>query len=113
MLSREPKGYTDISPAEVALRIARGEKLHLIDVREAEEHELARIEGAQLLPLSLFDEWAGTLDSDVEIIFMCHHGMRSAHVCAALVREGFSRLRNLAGGIDRWSQEVDRTVPRY
>ncbi len=105
--------YEDISPAELAARIKGGESLNLIDVREADEYEMARIEGARLLPLSCFAEWAGTLNPDEEIILMCHHGMRSAHVCLALAREGFTKLRNLAGGIDRWSWEVDTNVPRY
>jgi rhodanese-related sulfurtransferase len=74
---------------------------------------MARIEGAQLLPLSVFDEWAAGLDPDAEIVFICHHGIRSAQVCAYLARQGFGRLNNLAGGIERWSQEVDPNVPRY
>ncbi len=105
--------YEGISPTELAARIERGEAVKLIDVRELEEYELARIEAARLLPLSRFNEWAKTLDPEEEIVFMCHHGMRSAHVCAVLAREGFRNLRNLAGGIDRWSQEVDPNVPRY
>ncbi len=105
--------YEDISPMDLAARIERGEAINLIDVRELEEHELARIEAARLLPLSRFNEWAKTLDPNEEIIFLCHHGMRSAHVCTVLAREGFKNLRNLAGGIDRWSWEVDRSVPRY
>ena len=105
--------YKTITPAEFAARAARGERLRLIDVREPEEFELARVEGAELLPLSRFDEWAGGLDPEEELVVMCHHGIRSAHVCALLARSGFSKLHNLAGGIDRWSTEVDRRVPRY
>jgi rhodanese-related sulfurtransferase len=105
--------YEDISPTELIARIEGDEAVNLIDVRESEEYELARIEAARLLPLSRFNEWAKTLDPNEEIIFLCHHGMRSAHVCMILAREGFKNLRNLAGGIDRWSQEVDRSVPRY
>jgi len=106
-------GYEDISPTELTARIEGGEVVNLIDVRELEEYELARIEAARLLPLSRFNEWAKTLDPNDEFIFLCHHGMRSAHVCTVLAREGFKNLRNLAGGIDRWSSEVDRSVPRY
>lgn len=105
--------YETITPEELAARAARGERVRLIDVREPEEFELARIEGAELMPLSRFQEWAGALDAAEEIVFMCHHGIRSAQVCAALARSGFARLYNLAGGIDRWSAEVDPTVPRY
>jgi sulfur-carrier protein adenylyltransferase/sulfurtransferase len=106
-------GYGTISPAELKERMERGDDLQLIDVREPAEYEIARVEGARLLPLSRFPEWAATLDAETEIVFMCHHGIRSAQVCAYLAREGFKRLHNLAGGIDRWSAEVDEGVPRY
>lgn len=105
--------YNTISPAEAAARIERGEQFDFIDVREVEEYDVARVEGARLLPLSRFAEWAGTLDPAAEIVVMCHHGIRSAQVCAVLARQGFTKLSNLSGGIDRWSVEVDRSVPRY
>jgi len=105
--------YKTITPVELEERLRRGDELSLIDVREAFEHELARIEGARLLPLSVFDEWAGKLDPDEEIVVMCHHGVRSAQVCEFLARQGFGKLSNLAGGIDRWSREVDADVPLY
>ncbi len=105
--------YATLSPAELKERMERGDELQLIDVREAYEHELAGIEGAKLLPLSRFPEWADALDPEAEIVFMCHHGIRSAQVCAYLSRQGFKRLYNLSGGIDAWSWEVDPSVPRY
>lgn len=105
--------YETISPKELDARIKRGEGLRLIDVREPIEFELARIEGAELLPLSRFNEWAHRLNPEDEIVVMCHHGIRSAQVCTVLAREGFSRLYNLEGGIDRWSHEVDPSVPQY
>ena len=105
--------YQTITPAEFAERVAGGERVRLIDVREPEEFELARVAGAELLPLSRFPEWSAGLDPAEEIVFMCHHGVRSAQVCAVLARAGFGKLHNLAGGIDRWSAEVDPKVPRY
>ena len=105
--------YGTISPTELKERMTRGDDIQVIDVREPFEHEVARVEGAQLLPLSRFPEWADALDPEAEIIFMCHHGIRSAQVCAYLARQGFKRLYNLAGGIDSWSWEVDESVPRY
>ena len=106
-------GFKTITPAEFDERAKSGDDLLLIDVREPEEFELARVEGARLLPLSRFAEWAGALDSARETVFMCHHGIRSAQVCAVLSRQGFDKLHNLSGGIDRWSIEVDPRVPRY
>ncbi len=105
--------YETITPIETAARLERGEKFYFIDVRELEEYELARVEAARLLPLSRFNEWAGTLDPEAEIVVMCHHGVRSAQVCQFLARQGFGKLHNLAGGIERWSREVDHNVPRY
>jgi rhodanese-related sulfurtransferase len=105
--------YETITPAELQERRKRGQQVLLIDVREPEEYELARIEGARLLPLSQFNEWASSLDPATEAVVMCHHGIRSGQVCAYLVRQGFKNLSNLEGGIDRWSCEIDRSVPRY
>ena len=105
--------YGTITPAEFHERRERGLQVLLIDVREPEEYELARVEGSRLLPLSRFNEWASLLDPGAETVVMCHHGIRSAHVCAMLSRQGFKNISNLAGGIDRWSREVDRSVPRY
>lgn len=102
-----------VSPTELGKLIESGEPVRLIDVREPEEYEVARIESAHLLPLSRFHEWVGSLNPEEEIIFMCHHGVRSGQVCTVLAGEGFSRVCNLAGGIDLWSVEVDRRVPRY
>jgi adenylyltransferase/sulfurtransferase len=105
--------FETITPREFGERVREGEDLLLVDVREPEEYELARVEGARLLPLSLFNEWAPTLDPERPAVFICHHGIRSAQVCAYLARQGFAKTYNLAGGIDRWSTEVDPSVPRY
>lgn len=106
--------YEEISPAELAARLKEEDApLLLIDVREPAEYEIARLDEATLLPLSRFPEWAGLLEPDREIVFMCHHGVRSAQVCRYLSLHGFARLRNLTGGIDAWSREVDPDVPLY
>ncbi len=105
--------YETISPSDVAERLRNGEQLNLIDVREPSEFEIAAIEGAKLLPLSLFTEWIDDLKPDKEIIVMCHHGIRSANLCVFLVRNGFEKVFNLDGGIDLWSKVVDGNVPRY
>ena len=105
--------YQTITPAEFAARRDQGDDLLLLDVREPIEFDIARVEGAQLLPMSRFYEWAGTLEKEQEIVVLCHHGIRSAQVCNALAQHGFTKLYNLAGGIDRWSYEVDPQVPAY
>ena len=108
--------YQSISPNELAERMKNTEDfraVRFIDVREPQEYEIARIEGAELLPLSQFDRWIETLESAQEIVVMCHHGIRSGNVCMFLVRNGFEKVWNLDGGIDAWSKEVDANVPKY
>jgi rhodanese-related sulfurtransferase len=105
--------YKSISPAEVAERLKNNEKFKFIDVREPVEYELARVEQAELLPLSRFAEWNEALNAEDEIVVMCHHGVRSANVCAYLAQNGFEKVFNLEGGIDLWSVMVDENVPRY
>ncbi|HMF58536.1 MAG TPA: rhodanese-like domain-containing protein [Pyrinomonadaceae bacterium] len=105
--------FETITPAALDECMKRGDEVNLVDVREEVEYEIARIEGARLLPLSRFNEWASTLSPEDEFVFMCHHGIRSAQVCSFLARQGFKKLHNLAGGIDGWSREVDQRVARY
>lgn len=105
--------YDSISPRKLAEKIKNGENVNLIDVREPIEYEIARIEGARLLPLSRFREWIDALEPVGETVVMCHHGVRSAQVCALLTQKGFEKVFNLEGGIDSWSSDVDGEVPRY
>jgi rhodanese-related sulfurtransferase len=105
--------YKRISPKQLSERLNKGEKLKFIDVREPVEYEIARVEKAELLPLSRFSEWIETLKPEDEIVVMCHHGVRSANVCMYLAQSGFENVSNLEGGIDFWSIEVDETIPRY
>lgn len=105
--------YKIITPTELNERLKRGDKLSLVDVREPFEFEIARIEGADLLPMTRFNEWIGLLHSEEEIVVICHHGIRSAQVCSYLSQQGFEKIYNLTGGIDAWSSEVDSGIPRY
>ena len=103
----------DIEPDMLARRLAGRADIDLIDVREPYEWQLARIDGARLVPLRTLPAALSSLDRDREIVVYCHHGMRSASVAELMRRSGFTRVRNLAGGIDRWSAEVDPAIPRY
>jgi rhodanese-related sulfurtransferase len=105
--------YEDLRPSEVLDRVARGERLRIVDVREPVELELARIEGAEPIPLGALAGRAAGLDRDEPLLLVCHHGIRSRHACHMLAGMGFTRLYNLAGGIDLWSVEADPRVPRY
>jgi rhodanese-related sulfurtransferase len=111
--SRPPSPFRQATPSEIKQRLDAGESLRIIDVRESDEHAIARIAQAELMPMSEFQSWWQDLPRDQELVIMCHHGSRSAQVCMALSRAGFQQLTNMAGGIDGWSREVDPAVPRY
>ncbi len=103
----------EMTPSELAQRLTSGEALDLIDVREPFEWQIARIPGARLVPLGTLRHALSSLDPARATVVYCHHGIRSAHAADELRAAGFSRVWNLTGGIDRWSSDVDGTVPRY
>jgi len=103
----------EISVAELQKKRAAGEPILLIDVREPWEYEACRIEGAQLIPMRTIPANLQQLDVDGPVIFYCHHGQRSLDVAAWLRSQGVEQAQSLAGGIDRWSMEIDPKVPRY
>jgi adenylyltransferase/sulfurtransferase len=103
----------EITPSELAARLERGDDFDLIDVREPYELEIGRIEQARLVPLGALTESLHTLDSARDIVIMCRSGSRSAKAVRQLQAAGFRRVWNLAGGILRWSDDVDASVPKY
>ena len=105
-------GYT-ISPTELKSRLDKGDQLVLLDVREQWEFDLAKVNGSTLIPLATLPQSLAKLNRDAEIIAICHHGMRSADATNFLIQQGFQKVKNLVGGIDAWSTQVDGTVPRY
>lgn len=110
--------YESLSVEDFAhRRTTSRETMQLIDVREPGEVQVASLDDFVNLPLSEFDRWAETIhsqfDADQETIVMCHHGVRSAQMCMWLAQQGFTKLKNLAGGIDAYSLQVDPSVPRY
>ncbi|MGE0105211.1 MAG: rhodanese-like domain-containing protein [Blastocatellales bacterium] len=106
--------YDVIDSIELKRRLENGESVRLIDVREPSEFRVARIEGAELKPLGQIMNWMQELtDKEEELVLMCHHGMRSDRACQFLASQGFTKIRNLRGGIDAWSLQIDPGVPRY
>jgi len=105
----------EITAHELALRLASADAPLLLDVREPWEHETARIPGARLLPLAGVEERVGELEAwrEKPIVIHCHHGGRSRKACELLRAKGFTRVENLAGGIEAWSTQVDPSVARY
>ncbi|MBI3891142.1 MAG: molybdopterin-synthase adenylyltransferase MoeB [Candidatus Wallbacteria bacterium] len=102
-----------LTAPELKAELDAGRPVRLVDVREAHEFEICRIEGATLLPLSQLPERMSSLAAADEIVVYCHHGMRSRKALDVLTGAGFKKLRHLSGGIDAWSRLVDPSVPRY
>ena len=103
----------EIDVHELKRRFDSNESFELIDVREPYEYEIARIDGAKLIPLGELPSRVDELPREKDIVVHCHSGMRSAHAVQLLQESGFDRAVNLAGGIDAWSVEIDPTVDRY
>src|SRR5690606_3595679 len=89
----------------------------IVDVRDASELERASIEGACHVPLRELEERLDEVQELAErgqpVLVLCHHGQRSLRATLALHAHGVAEARSIAGGIDRWSVEVDPGVPRY
>ena len=108
----DPEAGMEIPPARVAEllpAIARGE-IALIDCREDDEWSFNRIDGARHVPLSGFG--IAPLP-DVPAIIYCHHGMRSLRATSHWRSHGRGQVWSMSGGIDRWSTEIDPSVPVY
>lgn len=103
----------EITPAEVKARLDRNEPLLLVDVREPWEFEMCRIQGAKLVPLGSVAANLQMIDAADDVVVYCHHGRRSLEAVAWLRQQGVEGARSMAGGIERWSREIDPNVPRY
>lgn len=105
----------EVSPSDAAELLKRDASALLLDCRTPDEHATARIAGSVLIPMqeieARINELAGREDD--MIVVHCHHGVRSLRVTAFLRQRGFENAVSMAGGIDRWSLEVDPAVPRY
>lgn len=106
----------ELTPSEIESKRQAGEKLCLIDCREPSEWSICHIEGANLLPMNTVPANLQQLEAQAEetqLVVYCHHGVRSLHVVHWLQSQGVENCISMAGGIDRWSREIDPSVPRY
>jgi len=110
---RDEQTIPEMSPHELKRRMNAGEPFELIDVREPFEYEIARINGAKLIPLGEIGERLSELQRERPIIVHCHSGKRSAQAVGVLQQHGFTNVYNLEGGIDAWSDQIDPNVPKY
>ena len=105
-------GVPEIQPEELKRRLDAGDDIFVLDVREPHEYQICNL-GGYLIPLGDLPKRVNELDTSREIVAHCKSGVRSAKAIDFLQKAGFRRVKNLAGGILRWSEKVDPTVPKY
>lgn len=105
----------EITCQDLKRRIDAGEAVVLVDCREEDEHRIASLPEARLIPMGDVPARVGeiTAAGDTPIVVYCHHGMRSARTAEWLRANGAPRAQSLAGGIDAWAVEIDPATPRY
>ncbi|MBX2814301.1 MAG: Grx4 family monothiol glutaredoxin [Myxococcales bacterium] len=108
----EPPKVVQMAPATLVAWQKEGKSFQLVDVRTEDEVAKAKIAGAQLLDAT-YREALLNMPKDTPLVFHCHHGGRSQAAAEFFLGQGFTKVHNLAGGIDAWSVEIDSTVPRY
>ena len=113
LMTADPMANIEITPREVKDLLARDPKVLFVDVREQWEYDTARIAGSVLIPLGEIPSNLQRLESAEHVVFFCHHGMRSLDAAAWLRSQGVETAQSMTGGIERWSTEIDPSVPRY
>jgi adenylyltransferase/sulfurtransferase len=112
-MTDDPLANIEITPREVKSMIDRGEKFLFVDVREKWEFETSWIKDAVLVPMREIPANLAKFEEADQIILFCHHGIRSLDAAAWLRSQDIASAKSMAGGIDRWSAEIDPSVPRY
>ncbi|HLN60943.1 MAG TPA: rhodanese-like domain-containing protein [Symbiobacteriaceae bacterium] len=102
------KKRNEISADELQQHLAGGGKPRIIDVREPWEHEEGHIPGCTLRPLGEIQNWAGELNKEDEVVLVCRSGNRSGSAYEYLEKQGFTKLKNLSGGMIGWKGPVER-----
>lgn len=106
----------EINPSEVKSLLDEGARIVLIDVREPFEHTICQIAGARLIPMNTVPARLQHIEAaadEARIVVFCHHGVRSLTVVHWLRGQGVEACQSMRGGIDLWSEQIDRNVPRY
>jgi adenylyltransferase/sulfurtransferase len=103
----------ELSVEELKQLRDRGEKLVLVDVREPREWAISDLGDSVKIPLGTLPQNLEKLSKEDEIVVYCRTGGRSGNAVAFLIEQGFEKVRNLAGGINRWAERIDKSLPRY
>jgi rhodanese-related sulfurtransferase len=111
----EAERKMQIEPEELASRLNEdsADPPVLIDVRSREEWDAVHLNESQFLTQELMQEILTSWPKGREIVFVCHHGVRSLDAAAFFAGHGFTDIKSLAGGIDAWSIRIDLSLPRY
>jgi rhodanese-related sulfurtransferase len=112
-MTADPMTNIEITPRDVKDLLARDPKVLFVDVREQWEYDIARIAGSVLIPLGDIPSNLQRLENADHVVFVCHHGMRSLDAAAWLRSQGVEGAQSVTGGIERWSTEIDPSVPHY
>ncbi len=105
-------GVPEISVEELKQRLDAKEDIYILDVREPHEYKICNING-HLIPLGDLPKRVQELDPSKEMIVHCRSGARSAKAVGFLHQAGFTKAKNLAGGILAWADRIDPNVPKY
>jgi adenylyltransferase/sulfurtransferase len=102
-----------LTSKELKAELDRGEQIVIVDVREPQEYQINRLPGSILIPLGDLPKRYVELDPNANLVMQCKSGMRSAKAQAFLREKGFTRVRNLTGGVLGWIDQVDPSQPKY
>jgi adenylyltransferase/sulfurtransferase len=105
-------GIPEISVEELKQRMDAKDDLFILDVREPHEYKICNLNG-YLIPLNDLPKRVNELDPSKDMVVHCRSGARSAKAVEFLRQAGFSKAKNLAGGILAWADRVDPKVPKY
>ena len=103
----------EISVEDLKAMRERGDRFVLVDVREPHEWPIADLPDSVKIPLGTLPQSLGKLAKDAEIVVYCRSGARSGNAVQFLQRSGYEKAKNLAGGINRWAERIDPTLPKY
>lgn len=103
----------EITPQDLKARMDGNDRPVLLDVRDDWETKLCRLDNALHIPMEELEFRTDELNPADDIVVYCHHGVRSAAVADYLRRLGFTRVRNLSGGLDAWARAVEPAMRRY
>jgi len=113
LASHEAEQKMQIAPEELSRRLQEVDPPVIVDVRSREEWDAVHLQGSEFLTQELMQQMMTDWAKDREIVFLCHHGVRSLDAASYFAGHGFSNVKSLSGGIDAWSVQVDPSLPRY